>query len=190
MLAAQAVFGQGAAVIIKQRAKELNNQNNVRQGIATPAPAVPTGEPAAPGAPARPLTPQEVALGRIQSDLTAMKPDAPVSTQQRQQLAKDLLAAVQGEAKPSPTAASKLAQQLSGVLGDKLFATVTIKRLVQDLNTVLSPSKVAPSQLKDVVADIQAIFQANNVDRKDAVAVANAAQALAEEIKKAAAPAP
>jgi hypothetical protein len=187
ILVVQAAFGQGAAVIIKERAKELSNQNNVRQGVASPAPAAPAAQSAAPGAPARPLTPQEQALARLQSDLAGMKPDAPISTYQRQQFAKDLIGASQGAAKPSQAAVNKLALDLSSVLGEKLLATVTLKRLVQDFNTILNPSTVGAAQLKDVVADVQAIFQANNVDRKDAVAIANDAQAIANEVKKAAA---
>ena len=42
---AQSLFGQGADIIIRERAKELRNQNNVRQGVAPP-----TQQPQAPSA--------------------------------------------------------------------------------------------------------------------------------------------
>ena len=191
MLMAGTVFGQGSAVIIKQRAKDLVNQNNVRQEVPTPAPAVSPAQPAAPGVPARALTPQEQAVARVQSDLAAMKPDAQPSIPQKLQLGKDLMALVQGPAKPSSATVNKLARDVADVLGEKLLATVTIKRLAQDLNTVMNPSLVGPTQLNAVIDDIQAIFQANNVDRKEAVAIADDAKAVVAEIKKAAAaPAP
>src|ERR1035437_5415072 len=58
-LLAPSVFGQ-AEQIIKQRAKELSNQNNVRQGVAPPTPAAPppTARPPAPTAAATPPTAQ------------------------------------------------------------------------------------------------------------------------------------
>jgi len=57
--------------------------------------------------------------------------------------------------------------------------------LFQNVNAVLNPQKIPPSQLADITGDIQAIFQANNLDRKEAVAVATDAKALALEIQKA-----
>ncbi len=59
--------------------------------------------------------------------------------------------------------------------------------MLQDVNAVLNPEKIAQPQLTDITGDIQAIFQANNLDRKQAVAVAGDAKALAREIQKAAA---
>ena len=192
LLAAQTVFGQGAAMIIKQRAKEIRDQNNVRQEVPTPAPAVQPGQPAAaPVTPARPLTPQEQTLARVQTDLAAMKPDAQPSIPQKLQLGKDLMAVVQGQTKPSSATVNKLARDIADVLGEKLLANTTVKRLVQDLNTVLNPSTVSAMQMTQVIADVQAIFQANNVDRKEAVAIADDARAVVADIQKAAAaPAP
>ena len=70
LLFADAVFGQSSEVIIKQRAKELSNQNNVRQGVAPP-----TQQKPAPGAPAAtPVTqPQNPALTKLQTDLAAIQ---------------------------------------------------------------------------------------------------------------------
>jgi len=184
------VFGQGAAVIIKERAKELRDQNNVRQGVPTPAAPLPGAQPATAGVPAKPLTPQEQAVARLQADLTAMRPDAQPSIAQKLQLGRDMMAVVQAPTKPSSLPVNKMARDIADVLGDKLFATVTIHRLAQDLNTVLNPSTVSGTRFGAVVEDLQAIFQANNVDRKDAVAIAADANAVAAEIKKAAAAAP
>ena len=49
-------FAAGSEAIIKQRAKALSNQNNVRQGVASPA---------QPQAPANPTAPPPVALTLI-----------------------------------------------------------------------------------------------------------------------------
>jgi hypothetical protein len=186
LLAGGTAFAQGSAVIIKQRAKELRDQNNVEQGVPSPAPPVQSAAPAA-AAPARPLTPQHQVLARLRADLIAIKPDAPASLATKQQLAKDFIAAALGPNKPSQIAANKLAESLSSALSEKLLAAVTRDRLFQDLNAVLNPQKIAQPQLNDITGDIQAIFQNNNLDRKQAVAIASDAKALALEIQKAAA---
>src|SRR2546427_8422965 len=83
-------------IIIRERAKELRNQNNVRQGVPPPTqPAQPT-QPNAASTPA----PQPQSLVQLQTDLAAIKTDSPVTAQQKQKLAGDLIAAAQG-AKPS-----------------------------------------------------------------------------------------
>jgi hypothetical protein len=190
LLAAGTAFAQGSAVIIKQRAKELRDQNNVEQGVPSPAPPVQSAAPgAAPAAaaPARPLTPQQQNLARLLGDLIAIKPEAPATPAMKQRLAKDLIAAAESPNKPSQIAANKLAESLSSALSEKLLAAATSRRLLQDINAVLNPQKIAQPQLTDITADIQAIFQANNLDRKQAVAVASDAKALAVEIQKAAA---
>lgn len=182
-VAATAGARQGSDIIIKQRAKELRDQNNVQQGVATPAPPVPTAAPAA-STPARPLTPQEQNLARLRADLMAIKPDAPATQLRKQQLARDFIAVSQGPAKPSQPAANKLAEDVASALSEKLLAQVTRDRLLQDLNAVLNPAKVSSGQLQDILADIQAIFQANNLERKAAVAIADDAKAIASETQK------
>ncbi|HXP63661.1 MAG TPA: hypothetical protein VN829_24360 [Dongiaceae bacterium] len=188
LLGSGTAFAQGSAVIIKQRAKEIRNQNNVEQGVPSPAPAVPSAAPgaaSAPAAPARPLTPQQQILVRLRADLIAIKPEAPANLAMKQQLARDLMAAAQGPNKPSQLAANKLAESLSSALSEKLLSATTRQRLFQDVNAVLNPQKIPPPQLADITGDIQAIFQANNLDRKEAAAIAGDAKALALEIQKA-----
>lgn len=189
LVAGGTAFGQGSAVIIKQRAKELRDQNNVEQGVPSPAPPVPSSAPAAatPSTPAAPLTPQQQLLVRLRSDLFAIKPEAQASAGMKQRLARDLIAAAQGPDKPSPAAAAKLAEDLASALSEKLLSNATRTRLLQDVNAVLNPQKLPQYQLSDIVGDIQAIFQANNLDRKEAAAIAEDAKALATEIRTAAA---
>src|SRR6185503_5924339 len=98
LLFADAVFGQSSEVIIKQRAKELSNQNNVRQGVAPPA--QPPGAPAA-----TPVTQaQNPALTKLQTDLAAIQAGSIPTAEQKQKIATDIIAASQGT-KPSAAAA-------------------------------------------------------------------------------------
>src|SRR5437660_686264 len=80
----------GSEAIIKQRAKELRDQNNVRQGVPPPAPAQRPSNQNAPQAVA--VTP----MAKLQADLTGIKPNSRVTAEQKQQLAKDLMALAQG----------------------------------------------------------------------------------------------
>jgi hypothetical protein len=154
-----------------------------------PSPAAPQTytAPAPAATPAAPLTPQQQILVRLRNDLFAIKPDAPANAASKQRLARDLIAAAQGPDKPSQTAVTKLAEGLASALSDKLLSLGTRTRLFQDLNAVLNPQKLPQYHLADVVGDIQAIFEANNLDRKEAAAIADNAKALALEIQKAAA---
>ena len=179
-LSASLVFA-GPETIIKQRAKELRDQNNVRQGVAPPSQS--TAQPTAP-APGTvvTLTPQQAALARLQASLAAIRPDSPATDQKKQQLTKDLLGAAQGKAPQVET--GKLAEDLSAALSEKLLASVTRNRLVQNLGAVLNPSNIPTAQMQDIVADIQAIFQTSGIARKDAVGIANDAKAIAAGIQK------
>src|ERR1700674_3101995 len=87
----------GPADIIKQRAKELNNQNNVRQEVAPPT------QPTQP--PASTPPPSSQSLTRLQADLAVIQGGSVVTAEQKQKLANGLIAAAQG-AKPSPAAAA------------------------------------------------------------------------------------
>jgi hypothetical protein len=190
LLAAGTAFGQGSAVIIKQRAKELRDQNNADQGVPSPAAPVQSAAPAAAPtatAPATPLTPHQQELLKLRADLVAFKPDAPPTLAMKQQLAKHLIAAAEGPNKPSQLAVNKLAESLSSALSEKFLSATTRQRLLGDINAVLNPQKIARPQLTDITGDIQAIFEANNLDRKQAVAIADDAKALALELQQAAA---
>src|SRR5271167_635683 len=102
LLASSALAGPD--YIIKQRAKELSNQNNVEQGVAPPTqPAQPAPTPGQPTAPT--LTP---ALARFQTDLGAINAGSQVSADQKTKLAQQLVAGALA-ARPSFATASKFA---------------------------------------------------------------------------------
>ena len=175
----------GSEAIIKQRAKDLSNQNNVRQGVAPPSqvpPAAPKPNASAPTA----LTPQQ-ALAKFQTDMAAIKVNSPVTLAQKQQLVRDFMVLAQGARKPSPGAANKLAEDLSAALSQKTLSEGTRSRLSQDVNAALNPENIQASQMQEIVSDVQAVFQANGLARKDAVALAEDVKAIAAELQKPAA---
>jgi hypothetical protein len=173
ILLAQAAFG-GPEVIIKERAKELRDQNNVRQGVAPPT------QPAPAPAVAAPPTPQQQSLNRFQTGLAGIK-DAPTAAQ-KQQLSADFLGAAQGS-RPSQTTVNKVVNSVTAALAEKQLPAASRARLVQELDAVLNPAKYPQAKMSAIYADIQAIFQANGISRTASVGIVEDIKALGAETK-------
>jgi hypothetical protein len=166
-------------VIIRERARELSNENNVRQGVAPPVqPAQPVVTPNAPAGPT--LSP---ALLRFNTEIAALRADAQVTPDQKQKLAQDLVMSAQGP-KPSLLSASKLAADLSAAFAEKPLSATSRARFVQELDAVLNPGKYPQAKIDGIIRDVQAIFQENGLARMKAVAIAEDVKTLAMEIQK------
>ncbi len=170
----------GPDAIIEQRARELRNQNNVRQGVASPAQRVQPA--AAPTASASP-TPVQQSIARLRADLKAIKPNAPVPASEKGQITKDLIALAQGANKPSEATAGNLAGGLATAFAQKPLSDRECSRLLSDLAAVLNPANIPPTSMQAVHADIQAIFQANGMERKDAVKILDQVKAAGTEAR-------
>ena len=171
----------GPDVIIKQRAREIRDQNNVRQGVTPPSQPA---QPAAPAATTAPATPVQQGLAKVRADLAAIQPNSPVTAAQKQQLAKDLLATAQGANRPSQATVASLAEDLSAVFAQKPLSDADRNRLLTDLAAVLNPANIQQTQMQAIFADVQAIFQVNGLARKDAVRIAEDVKAIAAETRR------
>jgi hypothetical protein len=182
VLLAGHVFAQ-ADMIIKRHAKEIRDQNNVRQGVAAPTqPAQPATAPAT----SAPPTPIQQSIAKLRADLTAIKANAPVTATQKQQLTKDLVGVAQGASRPSQPTAANLADSLAAAYAEKPLADKDCSRLLSNLAAVLNPAKIQPAQMQAIYADIQAIFQANGMARKDAVKIVDQVKVVGAETQKSA----
>ncbi len=165
----------GPETIVRERAKELSNQNNVRQGVAPPTQAP---QPAAtPGSTAPAAPPKSQAVLQFEADLGSIKADAPASPAIKQKLAADILAIAEGT-KPTPAAAGKLAEDLATAASAKPLKPEYRSRLGLELDAILNPAKYPKSNPSGIYADIQATFQANGVERNQAVSVADDVKGL------------
>lgn len=166
-------------VIIRERAKELSNQNNVRQGIAAPTqPNLPAATPTAPAGPT--ISP---ALLRFNTHVAEIRSDSMVTAEQKQKLAQDLVAGAQGP-RPSLVAATKLVTDVSAAFAEKPLSSPSRARFVQELDAVLNPAKYPMAKLDGIIRDVQAIFQENGLARIKAVVIAEDVKTLAAEIQK------
>jgi len=166
----------GPETIIKERAKELRDQNNVRQGVAPPTQAPVTG--VAPTAPV--LT---SSLARFQTELGTLNMGTPATADQKQKLMQDMALTPQG-AKPSRAALTKLTDDLTTAFAEKPLSAASRARFVQELDAVLNPGKYPSAKLDGIFADIQAIFQENGLSRSKAVVIADDIKAISAEIQK------
>jgi hypothetical protein len=155
----------GPDVIIRERAKELSNQNNVRQGVAPPT--QPT-QPATANAPTGPtLSPS---LVRFQTELAGIHADAQVTADQKQKLSQDVLLAAQGN-KPTQESVNKFVDDLTAAFSEKPLSATSRARFTQELDAVLNPAKYPQAKLDGIYTDMQAIFQENGLARSKAVAL-------------------
>jgi hypothetical protein len=184
-LLAPSVFGQ-AEQIIKQRAKELSNQNNVRQGVAPPTPAAPppTARPAAQPAAATPAIAQQQNIAKLKADIAALGTKSQANPDQKLQFVRDIVAAARGAAKPSQASASKFAGDLAAALADKTVSPADQTRLAQDIEAIVNGAALPQSQTQAIAADVQAILQVSDVKRPAAVTVADDLKAIAAEVQK------
>ena len=183
MLLASSVFADNS-IIVKKRALEQRDQNNVRQGVTPPSQPSQPSQPAASSASTAPATPLQQSLAKVRADLAAIKPNSPVAPEQKQQLTRDLLASAQGASKPSQSTIATLADSLAGAFAQQPLSEADRNRLVSDLAAVLNPAKIQPTQMQAVYGDIQAIFQANAMARKEAVKIVDQVKAVAAETQK------
>lgn len=173
----------GPEGLIKQHAKELRDQNNVRQGVPPPTqpPATATPGSAVPATPVPSLAP---GLLKFQTDLATVKPESPATAQLKQQLAGELLAGALTAGKPTPAQAAKFVDGVAAASAEKALSATSRARLVQELDAVLNPGKYPQAQLGNIFADIQAIFQANGLSRSKATAIGDEVKAISAEVMK------
>jgi hypothetical protein len=185
-------WGQGAqADQIKRRAKELSNQNNVRQGA--PPPAQPAKQPVAPQgktATAKPITAspaslQQQNISKLTGHFAAIKPGVAVTPEQKQQLIKDMIGAARGPAKPSVAAVTKYVNDLAEALGEKSLGSADQNRLAQNVEAVLNGERLPSAQFDAIIEDVQAILQVGGTKRNLAITIANDLKAVGSELRKA-----
>lgn len=176
---AQHCHAQGAAgAIAKQRAKEVVNQNNVRQGVG--APATPAQPPAA-AQPGRPSAPDPVA--KLKANLAGISGSSSVSAEQKKQLATDMMACARGSKKPELATVEKFANSLSAALSGKSLEATVQSRLAQDINLALNSASLSAQRITEIGDDVQAILQTTGQTRGTAVNVVGELKAIVAELQ-------
>ncbi len=176
-------FGQGAqADQVKRRAKETVNQNNVRQGVPSPAQTQP--QPATPAAPkAPPIVPQSQSLAALKSDLALFKTGVTATAPQKQQFTVHLAQSARGK-KPTLPTVQKFVDSLTSALSSATLTEEQQGRLAQNLDAVFNAKSRSATDFEKIIADTQAILEVGSVKRATAVAVAADLKAVGTDIRR------
>jgi hypothetical protein len=178
-------LGQGSAVMIKNRAKETVNQNNVRQGVPPPA-QPPPGSPPGQGKPAVPAVAgvsQSQAIARLKTDLVNFKTGSQATAEQKQQFIKDL-AVTARSGKPSLLTVTKFVDSLTIGLSEVSLTEDQKGRLAGNIDAVLNSKPLPASQFDAIIADVQAIMQVGSLKRTSAANIANDLKAVGAEVRR------
>ena len=186
--------GLAQAHIIKQRAKDLNQQNNVRQGVTPGAPSAPVNPATPPPAAPTPATPQPAVASpealrrydvtRTKSDLTAIKPGATLTAAQTDKIARNLASTARGPVKPSAKSTSQLARDLGAALSGSNLPPTSRSKLAEDLVTIMNCGGNPTSKTQSTIDIVLATLEGGGVDRKLAGAVAADLKSIAGELQK------
>ena len=162
-------FSQGADVMIRQRARDLANQNNARQGVPPP------GQPSQPAAAAPQAPPPS--LPQLKADLAGIKAGTTVTPELKQKLATDIMNGAQST-KPAQAAANKLAEDLANAFSAKPLPSANLGRLVQQIDALINPSKFPQAKPQGIYDAIQTAFIENGLEQKRASAIVDDLKAL------------
>ena len=122
-------------------------------------------------------------MAGVQADLIAIKPDTTPTEEQKQKLARDLLAAVTDPIRPSAGSVDKLSSELAATFSEKAVSTASRARLVQELDAVLNPSKYPQVKLDGIYADIPVILDRHGISQSRAQLLTAAVNAVAAECR-------
>lgn len=168
-------FGQGAAVIIKQRAKETAGRP------PTPAPA-PAAQPGATGAVSPQTASTQPNVSKLISDLASIKAKPQASAEQKEKLAANLAGVATGAVKPSSEAVQTLAGTLADAMAGKKLAAADQAQLARDLGNALNAAVGSP-QLAAAIQGVKDGLYLAGVNEAGIQAVAKALAGLSTKAK-------
>jgi hypothetical protein len=171
---ASSAFGQGAAVIIKQRAKEAAG----RPGAA-PAPAA---QPGATGAPAPQAGAAQHNVSKLLADLSVIKSRPQATQEQKDKLASSLGGVALGATKPSTDAVQTLANSLADAIAGKKLSSADQTGLANSLAGALNAAAGSP-QFKAAVQGVQDALYLASANEAAIQAVVKALGGLATKAK-------
>lgn len=178
----QSSFGQGAqADMVKRRAKETAEQNNVRQGAPSPAQNQPRPVAPTPAAPA--AVTQAQSLAALKTDLGLFKTGSVATAEQKQQFTIHLAQAARGR-KPNLATVKRFVDSLTAALPTASLNAEQQARLAQNLDAVFNAKAYTTTNFDKLISDTQAILEVGSVKRATAVSIAADLKAVGLEIRK------
>lgn len=171
---------------VKRRARDLSNQNNVRQGVPPPVQIPPrAAQPVAPRTviATNAATVQAKNVAKIQKDLAAIKTGSAATDGQKQQLAMDIAGCARGT-KPGSAIVKTFVDSLAVVLPDGTVAPEQQSRLAQNIEAVTNSKEFSPVQYDAILADVKATLEVAGIKRKSAEAPVKNLKAIGDEVRR------
>jgi hypothetical protein len=167
-------------MIIKQRAKALQNGNNAQPATPPPAAATPTTPPRPQGMSAE----QKQLVDKLQADLAAIKPGSTNTAEQNQLLAADCSTLVKSGVKPTPASIAKLSADLSTALSGGNVSTRDLEQLAKALNIVMNSGSVSAAQAQVFVNSAQSSLKSSGVADPDLKTVTDDLKGIVADVQK------
>jgi len=170
----------GPEDLVKQRAKNVRDQNNAQQGVpgrTPPGQSTPSSPATAKPAPIKP-TP----AAKIKTDLMGWHAEKTVSAASRQTFTTDLLAAARGSKRPPKAAVEKLSASLATALGGKAIGTAELSRLTQNLNLAVNSAGLSQERLEEIATQFQTDLESTGASPEAAAAAAKDLKAVMAEL--------
>jgi hypothetical protein len=167
----------GAENLVKERAKNVRDQNNARQGIpGTPPPATP------PPAAAKPAPAKPTPATKIKSNLMNWQAGKTISAESKKSFSSDLLAAARGSRKPSSTTLGKFTDSLATALAGKKPGPSELSRLVENINLSLNSAGLSEERKDEVAAAVRADLESAGASPAEAAAAASDLKAVMKDL--------
>jgi len=168
----------GPETLVKQRAKDVRDQQNTRQGV--PPPTAPQAAP-------KPAEPQRTAAkpnptAKLRADITAWQSQNPVKPEAKKEFTQNLLSAVRGSKGPSAATVEKFAASLSGALAGKTLGPTELSRLVSNINLAVNSSGLSVERTDEIAAEVQADLESAGVTQAAAAGAVNDLKAVMAEL--------
>jgi hypothetical protein len=172
----------GPETLVKQKAKNVRDQNNASQGVSsapssTPPPASPTAAKPTPPAKPNPVT-------KIKNDIAAWQHEKAVSAEARKTFNQDVLGAVRGSKSPTSSTIDRFTGKLATAAAGKTIGAAELSRLAQNINLAVNSAGLPDDRTEEIATQVQADLEKSGVSAADATGVADSLRLLMTELKQ------
>jgi hypothetical protein len=171
----------GPETLVKEKAKNVRDQNNASQGVQPASPSTPPASPAV----AKPSTPAKpTPVAKIKNDIAAWQREKAVSAESKKTFNQDVLAAVRGSKSPTSSSLDQFTGKLTAAVAGKTIGATELSRLAQNINLAVNSASLPDDRTEELATQVQADLEKSGVPAADASNVANSLRGLMAELKQ------
>jgi len=179
-------FAQASRVL--QKARDMRDQNNARQGLPpapplqTPASGAPA--PATAASPGASVLPQDdTAYRKLVADIAVLKIKKEVTIDLKKQLIEDLNACVKGDIRPPPESVTKLGGDLATTVNDKKLSGADQTQLAKSVYIILNSARVSSTDAQAALRNANDVLSVINPDAETVKLVVTDLRGIAVDLQ-------